>query len=97
MADDVALKEEQELEALLGLMGQGDQASKTQDEEMDSLLWELSHTPAPPPPETLYGSDDEEYDHIFMDVIQEEYRMSSEQSQQQPAYVINDQDMMDMS
>jgi hypothetical protein len=45
--------------------------------------------------DTLYGSDDEEYDEIFMDVIEEEQRLSSQQSPA-PAYV-DDQEMMDMS
>jgi hypothetical protein len=46
---------------------------------------------------TPYGSDDDEYDHIFMDVIQEENRMSSQQQQPQQAEPEADQDMMDMS
>jgi len=42
--------------------------------------------------EMPFGSDDEEYDSIFMDVIQEEQKMSS---QQLPPS--QDADMMDMS
>jgi hypothetical protein len=50
------------------------------------------HTPQHPPRlDTTYGSDDEEYDHIFMDVIEEENRTAS---QQPPS---EDQEMMDMS
>jgi hypothetical protein len=46
--------------------------------------------------DTSYGSDDEEYDHIFMDVILEENKTASqdeEQGQDEHA----DMDMMDMS
>lgn len=91
MADEVAMKEEQELEALLGSLSQP-------QEEMDSLLWDnrvpttaLQQNQA----ETPYGSDDEEYDHIFMDVIEEENRIASQQQQQLPGYL--DTEMMDMS
>ena len=70
------------------------------DEEMDSLLFEIegqgpttqAHQDRQPQ-ETPYGSDDDEYDHIFMDVIQEENRMAAQSSQ----HADGDQDMMDMS
>jgi hypothetical protein len=99
MADEVAMKEEKELEALFGSL---DEDNRTEQQEMDSLLWgdyiptgqshqtqQLSETP--------YGSDDEEYDHIFMDVIEEENRMASQQQQQLPDYLDADHEMMDMS
>jgi hypothetical protein len=46
--------------------------------------------------ETLYGSDDDEYDEIFMDVIEEEQRLSSQQREPTRAYT-EDEEMMDMS
>ena len=47
-------------------------------------------------PETPYGSDDEEYDHIFLDVIKEE-SWSDNTQQQVEDTTKTDQDMMDMS
>lgn len=55
--------------------------------------------------DTPYGSDDEEYDHIFMDVILEESRTSSQmqengqpqQLHEQDEQEHGDMDMMDMS
>lgn len=103
MADEVAMKEEQELEALLGYLNQGGDQTMNQstpsEEEMNALMWD-SQGPTTPAQqnqqhlETPYGSDDDEYDDIFMDVIQEEQRLSS---QQQPSSYPGDQDMMDMS
>lgn len=93
MADEVAMKEEQELEALLG--------SLNQEHEMEVLLWEdqasAKRTRNQRAQETPYGSDDEEYDHIFMDVIEEENRTASQQHQQMPGYLDTDHEMMDMS
>jgi hypothetical protein len=95
IVDEVAMKEEQELEAFLESLSQP-------HEEMDSLLWGYqvpttqSHQNQQPL-ETPYGSDDEEYDHIFMDVIEEENRMASQQQQQIPGYLDMDHEMMDMS
>jgi hypothetical protein len=93
MADEVAMKEEQELEALLG--------SLSQDDGMGSLLWDDQAFAKQPrnqqAQDTPYGSDDEEYDHIFMDVIEEENRMASRQHQQIPVYLDTDHEMMDMS
>jgi hypothetical protein len=93
MADEVAMKEEEELEALLGSLSQP-------QGEMDSLLWD-DQVPTTASQQnqndTPYGSDDEEYDHIFMDVIEEEYRMASQQQQQLPGYLDADHEMMDMS
>jgi len=93
MADEVAMKEEQELEALLGSLSQP-------QEDMDSFLWDdqLSTTALREnQSETPYGSDDEEYDHIFLDVIEEENRMASLQQQHLPGYLDADHEMMDMS
>lgn len=53
--------------------------------------------------ESIYGSDDDEYDSIFQDVIEEEMRMSQSQShpqsqqQQQQQQIVEYQDMMDLS
>lgn len=77
MAEEVAMNEEAELDAMLGDLQK--------------------------PTETPYASDDEEYDQIFMDVINEESRVSSQQQQQQheqPEYLQldrQDEEMMDIS
>lgn len=77
MAEEVAMNEEAELEAMF--------------EDMQRQ------------PETPYGSDDEEYDDIFMDVINEETRTASLEQQQRPPkneYLQlenQDEEMMDMS
>ena len=50
--------------------------------------------------DTPYGSDDEEYDDIFMNVIREEERTSNQQEQllsQMGQGMDADQDMIDMS
>jgi len=92
MVEVVAMKEEEELEALLG--------SLSRDDAVDSMLWDdptmQSHRNQQTQ-DTPYGSDDEEYDHIFMDVIEEENRMASQQQQQMPGYLDTDFEMMDMS
>lgn len=107
MADEVALMEEAELQALASMdverATQGLQTGHQDmppDDEMDSLLFPIDEqipTPRPrqekPHTETPYGSDEDEYDHIFMDVIQEESRMATQSSQSAGG----DQDMMDMS
>jgi len=106
MADEVAMKEEQELEALLGYLNQEDEnqvmnQSMVSESDMNAFIWDNSNNPDPTtpaprdqlPPETPYGSDDE-YDDIFMDVIQGENRLSS---QLQPSDYSEDQDMMDMN
>jgi hypothetical protein len=94
MADDVAMEEEAELKALIGQLSQ-EGVQPGHENEMDSLLFGMDTSNQlaqhQPRPDTPYGSDDEEYDHIFMDVIQEENRIAS---QQQPP---EDQDMMDLS
>ena len=95
MAEEVAAREEEELEALLGSMPQEQDAHaslwKTQDQEKESIVPGTPRLRAQlQPPDTPYGSDDEEYDHIFLDVIlEEEKRLGSQQDA--------DHDMMDMS
>lgn len=104
MADEVAISEEQELEALLRSIDAEDQYpshNPAPSNDLTMFFGEMdtsNHIPTPEPynqqsPDTPYGSDDDEYDHIFMDVIQQESRMSS----QQPAGYVEDQEMMDMS
>lgn len=105
LADDVALMEEAELQAFASMdverATQGLQAEHQDmppDGEMDSLLFSTNEQNPTrrletPHADTLYGSDDDEYDHIFMDVIQEENRMASQLSQSAGG----GQDMMDMS
>ncbi|PBP21738.1 hypothetical protein BUE80_DR007574 [Diplocarpon rosae] len=102
MAEEVAMSEERELEALLGSMKYEDQddsyrstlsndtnmrSGDTIHDTSTSLQYQQSL-------ETSYGSDEEEYDNIFMDVIEGESQMSI---QQHPSRYANDQDMMDMS
>ncbi len=103
MADDVAMKEEQELEALLGSLVPDQRPVVMHGKETDSLLLEMNaiNQVSTTPPlsgqgssETPYGSDDDEYDEIFMDVIHVENRMASQQPL--PEY-LDDQEMMDMS
>ncbi|KAI9048684.1 hypothetical protein LZ554_007515 [Drepanopeziza brunnea f. sp. 'monogermtubi'] len=100
MVEEVAMSEELELEALLGNLNPEDQDISHGDapsNEMDMLSGESTndrvHTQASHYQQSIYGSDDDEYDNIFMDVIQEESRISS----QQPSGSINDQEMMDLS
>jgi hypothetical protein len=101
MADEIASMEEAELEALTSLNDkQGDQNQMSPDEEMDSLLFEIEEQGPTmqarqdqQPQETPYGSDDDEYDHIFLDVIQEENKITNQSSQ----HANRDQDMMDMN
>lgn len=106
MADEVALHEQAELDALLVSMSQtqktptGYRDQIPTEDDMDSLLWSMDEQPLgksahreQPQPETPYASDDEEYEHIFMDVIQEENRMVGRPEHHEYA----DQDMMDMS
>ncbi|KAG0652119.1 hypothetical protein D0Z07_0986 [Hyphodiscus hymeniophilus] len=104
MADEVALREEAELEALAAMsMEQPPQGFQSihqhlpSEDEMDLLLLSThenisAHARNQPLPETPYGSDDEEYDHIFMDVIQEENRLATESSHQPDG-----EDVMDLS
>lgn len=80
MADEVAQQEEAEIEALLSMM-------ETENKSNNAELYERSETP--------YGSDDEEFDHIFLDVIKEE--CWSDNTQQVEDKSKTDQDIMDMS
>jgi hypothetical protein len=81
MADKVAQQEEAEIEALLSMI-------------------DTEYTSGHPEPygrsETPYGSDDEEYDHIFLNVIKEE-SMSNNKLQQAEDTTKTHEDMMDMS
>jgi hypothetical protein len=80
MADEVAQQEEAEIEALLSMM-------ETENTSKHPEPYER--------PETPYSSDDEEYDHIFLDMIKEE--CWSDNTQQVGHTTKTDQDMMDMS
>jgi len=85
MADEVAQREDAEMEALLAMMEAEDNNNNTQADQRYST-------------DTPYGSDDEEYDHLFMDVIHEEDDWA--RAQQKPPGLENtlyDQDVMDMS
>ena len=99
MADEIAMKEEEELEALIHDFSR-EEATHFNPNALDGSMWDMySGDPAsttsvlqdPPALETPYGSDDEEYDHIFMGVIQEEDRVASQQPPPE------DHEMMDMS
>lgn len=77
IVDEVALQEEAELEALLSMM-EAEHKVDLQESYYGS--------------ETLYGSDDEEYEHIFLDVINEENRFENKEDTCK-----TDRDMMDIS
>jgi hypothetical protein len=94
MADEVAHQEDAEIEALLAMMD-----SENRNQALGS------HDS----PETPYGSDDEEYDQLFLDVInqtecnqnrstvaQDESGIDHKQPQSHDA-ANGDQDMMDMT
>ncbi len=82
MADMVAQQEDAEMEALLSMM---------EGEKPESGLAEYEA------PETPYGSDDEEYDHLFMDVIREEESKPDVPACSNVATEQPDEEMMDMS
>lgn len=99
-AEEAARREQEELDALVeGMMGS---SQNLEDREMSENIFENQQLPVRQQDtrgekqrmgeETPFGSDDEEYDSIFMDVIQEEQKMSSQQLA--PS---QDADMMDMS
>jgi hypothetical protein len=98
MADEVALMEQAELEALMN--EQHEPVQPMAEENMDATLFDMcdrdsktiSTREQRQRPDTLYGSDDDEYDNIFMDVIQEEQRLATHSSQATEG----DHDMMDM-
>ncbi|KAK0116796.1 hypothetical protein ONS96_012646 [Cadophora gregata f. sp. sojae] len=100
MAEEVAMSEEQELEAMLGSMGPEESAfnyGSTNSNPLGVLFEDMdtvNRTSAPADQQSIYGSDDDEYDQLFMDVIEQESRTSS---QQQPPDYVQDDDMMDMS
>lgn len=81
--DDVLQLEDQELNAMLEMMeaAEAQSESRYQQSKMTSL----------PNEDTPYGSDDEEYDGLFMDVIKEEGR------RRQQVQLDGDEEMMDMS
>jgi hypothetical protein len=81
MVDELAQQEEAEIEALISMMDT-DRASE--------------HPESYQRPETPYSSDDEEYDHIFIDVIKQE-SLSHNTQQQTEDTSRSDQDIMDVS
>ncbi|KAH8821146.1 hypothetical protein F5884DRAFT_76111 [Xylogone sp. PMI_703] len=83
MADEVARKEEEELEALLSLMNEPDMANAAQNQQNRSSY------------DTAYGSDEEDYDLLFENVIQNEVNGIHDSQQQENT--VFDHDMMDMS
>jgi hypothetical protein len=111
MAEDVEVEEEKELEALLEFISEESSHGQRvpQTDEMRDSHWNGTSIPQPGVEnsllaaqetlETPCGSDDEYgiYDEIFMDVIQEEVRISSQVQQSQRPEVGGDEDMMDIS
>ncbi|KAF4615622.1 hypothetical protein G7Y89_g15285 [Cudoniella acicularis] len=98
--DEVMADEEAELEALFGDMQKQEWQHQSSHPgwglQSQHQLFEEKQSRA----ESIYGSDDEEYDRIFMDVIQEESRQASqEQQRQSPGYLqpSQDEEMMDLS
>ncbi|RDW91408.1 hypothetical protein BP5796_02573 [Coleophoma crateriformis] len=85
LADEIAKKEADEMEALLSSMEEqghpympymaDTEGMDTSQDTMDSSMNKQSAASF----ESFYGCDDEEYDHLFMDVIQEEERQLSMQ------------------
>ncbi|KAG4429932.1 hypothetical protein IFR05_014593 [Cadophora sp. M221] len=102
MAEEVPLSEEQELEAMLSSMSPEEthfNYGSTSLNQAGMLFGGMDTSnqisqAVPVDQQSIYGSDDDEYDQLFMDFIQEESRMSSQQ--QAPGY-IQDEDMMDTS
>ncbi|KAH7407737.1 hypothetical protein BKA64DRAFT_429243 [Cadophora sp. MPI-SDFR-AT-0126] len=102
MAEEVAMSEEQELEAMLGSMSPEESAfnyGSANSNQMGMLFEEMEtgnrkSNATPADQQSIYGSDDDDYDQLFMDVIEQESRMSS---QYQPPGYVQDHDMMDMS
>lgn len=101
MAEEVARDEEREVEEYLERIPIPSTSSNGAS-DFEAMMF--GRVPANESTETLYGSDDE-YDEIFMDVIEEEQRnsessttMHQQQLQRQPtpAYM-EDEEMMDMS
>lgn len=86
MANEVAQREDAEIEALLAMMeAEDDNNNNTQADQRYST-------------DMPYGSDDEEYDHLFMEVINEEDdRVRAQQKPPDMENTLYDQDVMDMS
>lgn len=94
MAEEVAKIEEAELEAMFqDVLPQASQESSWGHEHQSSLQHRMNQDQ-----ETSFGSDDDEYDDIFMDVAKAEIGQSSQQLHE-PSYLQLDQDqeMMDLS
>ena len=81
MVDELAQQEEAEIEALI---------SRIDTKHLSKQLESNQR------PETPYSSDDEEYDHIFLDVIREE-SLCHNTEQQAEDTSRSDQDMMDIN
>jgi hypothetical protein len=82
MLDEVAAMEDREIEAMLAAMEAEHQQNTGMNERQDML----------------YGSDGDEYDHLFMDVIQQERSQQPQTSHPlEPEREDHDHDMMDMS
>lgn len=84
MADELARNEQDELDALLSLL-----------EAPDSINPTLQHEAMTPSSELVYGSDDEDYDLIFQDIIREEGIYTS--GPHHPQDMERDHDMMDIN
>lgn len=88
MADEVAQRENEEMEAMLAMMEPSDQPDI--DRDMGGMDGDQNNM------ETLYGSDDDEYDSLFMDALQAAESQSSTIPFQQPDHGGGD-DRMDES
>jgi hypothetical protein len=105
MAAEVARQEELELEGLIASYSQDQATIPSKDHDMEAMYqWPAASIQGiESQSETPYGSDDEEYDHIFMDVIEEESRIANQrhqfqnQQEQAPPGYLEDHEMMDMS
>lgn len=94
MAEEVAKNEEAELEAMFqDVLPQAHQETNWNNEDQSSLSHRMDQYQ-----ETTFGSDDDEYDDIFMDVAKAEVGQSSQQLHE-PSYLQldEDQEMMDLS
>lgn len=112
MADEIARKEEEELEAMLSLMDDRDMGYSSQEANMDdslrqdqlpssqySRMEESDLAPTipnnAPEAEPSYGSDDDDYDQIFMEVMQNDQVLADRVLLED--YTEADHEMMDMS
>lgn len=79
MADEVAVREERELEALVGdWMAESSQEGYIGSQDVGNRR------------EEHYGSDEEDYDQVFLEMMEDERRVASQRQEE-------DHDMMDMS